>query len=670
MVDFSSVMRALQRLVCLLLLAGCAAAATPPPPNVILITLDTTRADRMGFLGSKRGLTPNLDALARQGVVFSCGYAHVPITTPSHATILTGTYPQFNHVNDFGVFLAKDLPYLPQILHDQGYKTAAFVGSVILDPVNGGAPGFDRGFDTYDAGFRAARRGEDRSQPRERLGGDVVARALGWLNEHPAGPFFLWVHLFDPHIPYKPPEPFKSRYASEPYDGEIAYADSVLGNLLDQLRSRGLYDGALIAMMADHGEALGEHGEGTHGVFLYDETIHVPLLFKLPGKIFEGTRVDARASLVDVMPTILEIAGIPVPAAVQGQSLVALMKPAEGRGPVAAKAADPVPDRPAYAENDYPQRAYGWSSLRALRTGKYLFVQAPRKELYDQSADPKAEHDLSSTASAVSATLTDRLDAFRQRTKSSTEAAKVEADPQREQLLAALGYVASGDAGPATGGEQTRADPKDKIEIANQLQDALVAAEDQRYEEAIVLLKQVLAKDPNIAVAYRALGTALISQKNYGTALPALRKAVELHPDNTTDHYELGLALFDSGDLEAAKAQLEAAIALSPRLANLHYTLAGIYNHMDRAADARKELETALQLQPEDYDSNLTLGRLLTTQENPAGALPYLKKAADLQPDSPDAHLFLADAYSRLGQQADALRERIEARRLKGFGRP
>src|SRR6266550_2349420 len=267
-------------LVLLLLLASvCAQAA---PSNIILITLDTTRADRMGFLGSSRGLTPNLDVLAKQCAVFTRAYAQEPLTTPSHAALLTGTYPQFNHVADFGAPLAKGLPYLPDVLRRRGYRTAAFVGAMILDPKGRAAPGFDRGFDTYDAGFHKRRAGEYRYSSVERRAEDVVKHALAWLNKHPQGPFFLWLHFYDPHDPYDPPEPFKSRFASVPYDGEIAYADSAVGKLLSQLRTRGLYENSVIAVMADHGEALGEHGESTHGIFLYDETIHVPLLFKLP----------------------------------------------------------------------------------------------------------------------------------------------------------------------------------------------------------------------------------------------------------------------------------------------------------------------------------------------------------------------------------------------------
>src|SRR5216684_4991725 len=376
--------------------------ATPPidstHPNVILITLDTTRADRMGFLGSKRGLTPNLDVMAKQGVAFSRAYAHVPITTASHTTILTGTYPQFNRVNDFGIPLSPRLPYLPDLLHAQGYHTGAFVGSLILDPLDGTAPGFDRGFEVYDAGFHLRRHGMDRYKSVERRAGDVVNHALAWLSQLTNGPFFLWVHLYDAHDPYDPPPSFKARFASQPYDGEIAYADSAVGKLLAEIRKHGLYDETLIAVMADHGESLGAHGENTHGIFLYDETLHVPLLFKLPASRAAGKRIDARVRLVDVAPTILQEAGLPVPKEMQGESLSAMMmKPVMGSHGVAAV----EDDRPAYAETDYPHRAFGWSSLRALRTGKYLYVQAPERELYDQGTDPAETRNLAAGTKAV-----------------------------------------------------------------------------------------------------------------------------------------------------------------------------------------------------------------------------------------------------------------------------
>jgi arylsulfatase A-like enzyme/Tfp pilus assembly protein PilF len=641
------------RLLLLLFLGLSWAPAFAAPHNIILITLDTTRADRLGFLGSQRGLTPNLDALARESVVFTRAYSHVPLTTASHATILTGTYPQFNQVNDAGESLAKDLPYAPEILRRQGYATAAFVGAVILDP-SAGAPGFGRGFDTYDAAFHARRPGEDRYKTVERRGGEVVSHALAWLNRHPKGPFFLWIHLYDPHAPYDPPEPFKSRYSSAPYDGEIAYTDSVVGKLLQQLRAQHLYDDALIAVMADHGEALGEHGERGHGIFLYDPTIHVPLLFKLPGKPSAGRRVDARVGLVDVLPTILEATGAPVPKAVQGKSLAPMMT----QSPKA------LPDRAAYAESDYPQKAYGWSALRALRASKYLFVEAPRKELYDESADPGAEHDLSSTSAAVTGTLTAQLHKFRQQTSNSKTALKAGVDPEQEAKLRALGYVASNNH-QATGTEQQGADPKDKIEIANQMTDANLAIEDARYQDAISKLIDVVARDSSISPAYSALGTAWISLGDYQKALPALRKAVELRPDSVTAHYELGMALFGIGDLKSAAAEFEAAVAGHPRSADMHYSLASVYVRMNRMADAKKELGKSLALRPGHYLANQMLGQIYVVEKNPVAALPYLQKAVKAQPNSPDAHQLLADAYSQLGQKQKASQEHSLAERAK-----
>src|SRR6202158_5161994 len=225
-----------RQLVCIVWLGASTLAAPAAPPNVILITLDTVRTDRMGFLGSKLGLTPNLDSLARESAVFTHAYSQVPLTAPSHATILTGTYPQFHQVNDFQVPLAPELPYAPAILRAHGYRTAAFVGAMVLDPHAGFARGFDRGFDTFDAGFHQARPGEDRYHSTERRGGEVVAHALGWLKQHPRGPFFMCLHFSDATVPYDPPEPYKSKYASAPYDGEIAYVDSAVGTFLSALR--------------------------------------------------------------------------------------------------------------------------------------------------------------------------------------------------------------------------------------------------------------------------------------------------------------------------------------------------------------------------------------------------------------------------------------------------
>ncbi len=667
-------MHLLRRLLCVLVLVPSAMAAAPatPPPNVILITLDTTRADRMGFLGSKRGITPNLDALAHQSVVFTHAYSQVPLTTASHATILTGTYPQFHQVNDFGVPLANDLPYAPDIFHHLGYHTAAFVGSLVLDPEARSAPGFERGFDIYDAGFHRRRTGEDRYQSIERRAGEVIGRTLDWLTAHHDEPFFLWIHLYDPHDPYDPPEPFKTRYASTPYDGEIAYTDAAVGKFISWLQFRGFYDNSVIAVMADHGEALGQHGEATHGIFLYDETIHVPLLIKLPLQRSAGTRVEARARLVDVLPTLLQSAHIEVPPQVQGESLLPLLKPAAVTAKTTAKSTKPpaTPDRTAYAESDYPHRTFGWSSLRSLRTGKYLFVQAPRNELYDQSIDPTEERNLAATSSAVAGTLASQLDAFRQKTSNTKEAPKAPPDPGLQEKLAALGYLAADSSSSAMLGiKQTGADPKDKVAVVNLLHRAEMAKEDLRYAEAAPLLEKVITLEPDLPITYLQLGTALFSLHEYAKAVPVLRKAVEMRPDLTLPRYQFGSALFETGDIPGAIEQLEVTVSRSPQWPEAHFSLATAYARADRLPDAIREYKKVIELRPKHYGAHLLLGRALALFGDPEAALAPLTTATELEPNSPEPHAFLADAYQQLSRMDDVTRERAEAAKLQSSGK-
>jgi choline-sulfatase len=668
----------MRQLLCLVLLAATALAAATPP-NVILITLDTVRADRMGFLGAKQGLTPNLDAFARQSVVFTRAYSQVPLTTASHATILTGTYPQFHKVDDFQVPLSKDLPYAPDILRSGGYHTAAFVGSFVLDPEERFAHGFGRGFDTYDAGFTDWHAGLDRYHTNERRARDVVAHALAWLNQHPKGPFFLWVHLYDAHHPYDPPQPYKTKYASAPYDGEIAYVDSAVGELLSQLRTRGFYDGAVIAVMADHGEALGDHGEDTHGIFLYDETIHVPLVIKLPGqvgsgkasagKLQTGQQIDNRVELVDVLPTLLQAVGVAIPKEVQGESLLDLMKmpssSASGENDAPSSSARVFRDRPAYAETDYPHSAFGWSSLRALRTGKYLFIEAPRRELYDQSADPNAQHNMSSTSGAVASTLGVQLDSFRQKTTSARELPKQAVDPQAQEKLAALGYIASGSNDTKAGANEKGADPKDKIEIANQLNHTNFLMQNLHFKEAIPVLQQLIAKEPGMPMPYAQLGRCYISMNEYAKAVPVLRKFVELNPDSAGPHFQLGVALLASGEIEAAVPELEVVVSKLPRWDKGRLLLATAYAQTDRQREAVTQCEIVLETIPDHYGALLLEGRVLALSKQSEAALPKLEKASALRPEMPEPHRYLADVYEALGRKKEAAHERVAAAHLK-----
>lgn len=626
------------------------------PPNIILITLDTTRADRMGFLGSKRGLTPNLDELAKQSVVFTRAYAQVPLTSPSHAALLTGTYPQFNHLRDLGEPLREDLPYIPELLHQHGYHTGAFLGAMILDPTSGAAPGFDRGFDVYDSRFHNPAPGESRYQSLERRAEEVGDLGMGWLSHNHDGPFFLWLHFYDPHDPYDPPEPFKSQYASAPYDGEIAYMDSIVGRTMTVLKRHGLFENTLIAIAADHGEAFGEHGEQRHGLLLYDETIHVPLLLKLPGERMAGKRVDTRVALTEVAPTVLDVAGIAVPPTMQAKSLTGLMQEANAVVPGKGD------ERAVYSESDYAHRTFGWSELHSWRAGKYLYVQAPKKELYDQLSDPGALRNLASTAHAVAGTLDAQLSSFREKT-SSDQTEKQKFDPGQSQTLQALGYLGSVNV-VSKQNEKPLVDPKDKGRIVSILQNGLSELEAGHNEQALEALHEVV-RDPDAVNAYLEFGMAFARHDRLKEAVPLLQAAAKKLPDSVVARYEYAKALVNSGQWAAALPEMKAASALKPDSAHLHFFVASVHGHLNQIPEAMAEYDEALKIDPNFFEANLTYGRLLLRLGQLEKALPKLNQAAAVKADAPEPHLLLADAYEKLGRAKDASEERAKATQLK-----
>ena len=636
-------------ILCLFVLLPALAAAAADQPNVILITLDTVRADRMGFLGSKLGLTPELDALASHGVVFERAYSQAPITPVSHATILTGTFPQYHGIRNFGDRLPPSVPFLPDILRSQGYHTGAFVGSIILDPKNGFASGFERGFDVYNAGFHRQKTGERREASMQRRGDVTLGHVLEWLGQQQGSPFFLWFHLWDAHDPYNPPEPFRSRFPGTPYNGCIAYLDATVGKLIDYLRNQGLYDNALIAIAADHGESLGDHGELTHSIFLYDATIHVPLLLKLPGNRFVGQRVSAAASLVDLAPTLLEALGQTPPPAMQGRSLLPLI-------------GNPHPgNRPSFATGDHSERSFGWSALVSLRIGNQLYVRAPLPELYDLASDPGAKINLYPGNRAAAVRFAIQLDNFVKRISTGAPQALQDGlDEKSREKLSALGYVASGKTGPPAS-----IDPKDRIDVANDMHDASLAIEEGKEATVIPLLLRVVAKDPQIQAAQYYLGIAYSRKGSFAKAIPPLRKAVELRPDALMAQYELAICLYETGDLNTAAAYFEMLVENRPDWSDARYSLASIYARTGRPEEAAKNLLVVLEGEPDHYRANLLLGRMLFLNGTFAEALPYLEKAAAVQTDSGEAHSFLAEEYEKLGRAADAARERAVADHLK-----
>jgi len=516
----------------LLLTSASVFAATKP--DLILITVDSVRADRMGFLGAKTGLTPNLDRLAAASMVFEHAYAQAPGTVASHASLLTGCYPQVAGFSEIGGVLPSSLPYLPDLLKAQGYRTAAFVGSIELDPVNGLAQGMDRGFLAYDAGFRPVIPGDARLPITRRSGAETVGRAVGWLHQNSQSPFFLWINISDADT------------GRESYNRSLALADGAVGRLLAALKTEKVDGNTAIIVAADHGQSLGAHGESTHGIFLYDETIHVPLLVRLPEGTAAAKRVSAKVRLVDVAPTVLEIASIPVPSQMQGQSLVRVAKSGSG-------------DQPAYSRADLSQRGFGWSLLESWRAGKYLYIRAPKPELYDMVADPVAAHNLAESSKATLNTMAAQLDSFDRHFSGEAGKASAELSSSEMQKLASLGYVGL-QQGSTHGAAVAGTDPKDKIAVANRVIEAvpsmLVPA---RPDVAIAALSRVVAKENGLFLAEYALGVALAQKGQYAEAVKHLHKAIELQPDSSWAHFEIGATLLKTGDYKTAAVHLEIA---------------------------------------------------------------------------------------------------------------
>jgi arylsulfatase A-like enzyme len=569
-----------------LLLVSFSFAAPASKPNLVLITLCSTRADRMGFLGAKGSLTPNLDRLAGESIVFERAYAQAPGSVVSHATLLSGAYPQSTGISDIGGMMSSSLPYVPELLKTQGYGTAAFVGSVDLDPSNGLAQGFGRGFQTYDAGVRPQSVGtgaspvqggrhladnhRQRSSPVQRRPDQGVTSAAAWLIHNTQAPFFLWIQI-DPHS------------AATSYDAGIAAADTAIGKLLSILRQQKLDATTAIVVGASQGESLGAHGEETHGMFLYDETIHVPLVVRLPEAHPAAKRVGTKVRLVDIAPTLLEIAAIPVPSQMQGQSLLRIAKASSSGG---------GGDQPVYSRSDLPQRGFGWSPLESWRAGKYLYIRAPKPELYDLTADPGAVHNLAQSSKATLDTMAAQLENFDRHFRGEAGKSSAELSSSEMQKLASLGYIglqkSSGAVAAVSG-----TDPKDKIATANKVIEATLARDQSKTDpaiaRAIAALEPIVSADPNLYLGQYTLGMALARKAQYTEAVKHLHKAIELQPDSAWAHYEIGAALVKTGDFKTAIVHLEIATGRLPAFAPAHIYLAEAYEHVGRTEDSKKE---------------------------------------------------------------------------------
>lgn len=652
----STPMRNFFILLCCYLAIGSGAAGEPGPEktsrgDVFLITIDTLRADHVHCYGYDPVQTPSLDLLAKQGVRFTQAFTPSPITNSSHASILTGLLPSSHGVSDFGVPLAASHLTLAETLKKRGYRTAAFIGAVILDS-KALAPGFDRGFEFYD-NFPADAESKSRWGRIERRGMEVVQHAENWLNAHAAGPHFVWVHLYDPHDPYEPPPPYSETYKDRLYDGEIAYADSALGHFLAYLKKQGWYEGSLIVVVGDHGEGLGEHREDTHGIFLYDSTTHVPLLVKLPDAREAGRTVEAQVRTTDIMPSILEVLGVPAPANLDGESL----------GPFLARTG--AAPRTVIGETEYPLR-FGWAPLRSVRKEGLKFIEAPKPELYDLRADPNElqNHYVPwdpkvQKLRKILAELSAKSPA-----PAKTSAATVSAATIDE--LHALGYLGSADAGSATDVPEPSLllDPKDKIEEQNLLHTAMMASEDGKTDKARAALEKVLQLDERSVLALSQLGRLEMTSGNYAKAAGYLRRAHEARPEDAAAAFEYGRALELSGDMPGARDALQASLKLNPNQFAARLSLGRVYLSLGDAKAAEDQLEAAVLSQPGSAEAQTGLAKALLRQKKFADAVELLETIADSSKNDLETFQLLSEAYAGLGRRQDAERAASRAKAL------
>ena len=618
--------------------------------NVLLVTLDTTRADRIGAYGFDEVDTPAIDSLAARGVTFMQAYASTPLTLPSHTSLLTGTHPPYHGVRDNGVHSAQEgLKTLAESFREAGYRTGAFIGAFVLDSRWGLAQGFDRYFDDFELpDERAIFLGR-----LQRPGSEVIDTALAWAREDETSPFFMWVHLYDPHSPYEPPEPFSSQYAGRPYIGEIAWTDSLVGRLTTWLESSGRSDDTYVVVTADHGESLGDHGENEHGLLLYKSAISVPLIITTPFDAPRDIQRNELVSLIDVMPTVLDLTGLETPEEVHGRSLVPLFTkeaPAEGWA-----------DTPVYAETFYPRLHFGWSELQAILGPTHKLIISPDPELYDLVQDPEEQQNLISQRAATADALHQKAEQLVARLEENANPANlVTLDQETRQRLAALGYI-GGYSADSDDPDLVRANPRDKIEIYNDLLRARRLTVQNQMAEAEVLLRSIIARDAGVVDAHQSLGNILFEQLRYNEAIEAFETALSMRPEDAALVLFLSSTQRHAGRLdEAEKTLLDFIDVLEPD-ARLYISLARIKQARRSYDEAATYFNEALRLSETPPVKNILaaahvgLGAIQLTAGRLYMAEKHLSLARGFNDSLDDLHFQRALLFQARGQPDEAI---------------
>ncbi len=605
---------------------GREAPAPPQPPPIILISIDTLRSDRLPAYGYASGSTPAIDALRRDSILFSHAYANVPLTLPSHASLLTGLLPAGHGVRDnVGYRLdASRVPYAPELLRKAGYTTGAAVSSYVLRS----ATGLATGFEFYDDKFTA------RTAPGpggvQRAGGETLARAREWLRSSAQGRFFFLLHLYEPHTPYEPPAEFA--HLPSRYDGEVAAADQVVGELVRELESLGVYDRAAILLLSDHGEGLGDHGESAHGILLYRESLQVPLLLKLPGARRAGATVATPVQLVDVLPTLAELAGAPAPQPRDGTSLLPLL---DGQAPA----------RAIYAETYYPRLHFGWSELASIIEGGHHLIDGPDPELYDLAADPAERRSLRDSERRRFGELRQRLAAYDRRF-----APPATADEETRRSLAALGYL-GGAPVPASG---PLPDPKSRIHTLADLERGLALMAERRFAEAAAALERAVAAHPHLVDGWESLALAQRQLGRLEAALQSFGRAIELSGGTPELAVPVAMILLRLERPADALSFVRAERRKFPDAVHIGLLEGQALLALDRFPEALATAETLLRAHPGDADVHYQVGALRMGKRDLAGAEAELRRALELAPDHTAALADLAVLLQAQGRAAEA----------------
>ncbi|OGF63838.1 MAG: hypothetical protein A2Y62_21575 [Candidatus Fischerbacteria bacterium RBG_13_37_8] len=603
-------------------------------PNIILITVDTTRSDHLGIYGYKKPISPNIDRIVRDCVIFDQAVTPVPLTLPSHASILTGSYPAYHNVHDNSVYqLSQDAVTIGEVLQKNGYTTAAFVAAYVLHR----RFGLNQGFNYYNDDFSEGRRSE--LIYAERDAKSMTDAVLKWMNSGVKQPLFLWVHYYDPHDPYTPPQVYSKKMGND-YDGEINYMDEQVGRLLDFLKNKKMLNNSMIIMVGDHGEGLNEHKELYHGIFLYDTTVRVPLIVCSSKFGKTQKRLNAQVSVMDIFSTVLDYVGIQGYKKSQGKSLIPMINNQESQ------------ELPIYLETMLPYFTYGLSPMEGVRTSAYKFIKSPKSELYDMEKDRKENTNLYISNAVIAKKMLNKMHFVKSKIPPPLKMRMMSMDPESIAVLQSLGYIST--PAPSPSPKAKLEDPKDHYEVFTQFTEAQDAMAEGKYENAIKILQQVKKALPACHLAGTMLGLANMQLGNYQEAIKYYNE--EKSALKEIAYFSIGNVYFKMRDFDNAKKQYEEALKLNPELVEAYIASGEISVLTGKVEEAEALLAKADKLKVNDSKLRYLQGLIQAVKQNYPAAEEYFKEAIELNPSYGMAYACLGKLYAEKGDMPAAIR--------------